>query len=160
LFPVSAVARPAAPAGPLGGTIREPSPQRERLERRPAATAKHLSIRTTEMVMKRSTAVLFTLAAALSGTGAGTACGAGEDDADAAGADITQGGGECGIFVVKDQTFVDLKTFVADPAHANDEVVQKILKPVADGKAKCPTSYTEIQKSAALQSCRLETRII
>src|SRR5262249_10131175 len=34
------------------------------------------------------------------------------------------------------------------------------LKPVADGKAKCPTSYTEIQKSAALQSCKLETRVI
>jgi hypothetical protein len=87
-----------------------------------------------------------------------SSCAMGGDDGDSSDSAIT-GADDCQILVVKDQKFVDLKTFLADGERANDPVAQKVLTPLLQSGA-CTKNYTELQKLDTLQSCNLQTRII
>jgi hypothetical protein len=110
--------------------------------------------------MKRWTFGLILASAAI--IGACSAGAEGEDEGGSAQSAKNPELEECKLFVVKDQRFVDLKAFAEDPSHPerkNDPVLQKLLKPVLDGK-KCPKSYAEMQQAAAIADCTLESRII
>jgi hypothetical protein len=89
----------------------------------------------------------------------GAGCASTDDSEAGDDANLTESGDPCRILIVKDQKFVDLKTFLADPDRKNDPVAQKVLAPLAASGA-CAKTYSEIQKSDALQSCKLETRVI
>jgi hypothetical protein len=95
------------------------------------------------------------------------ACGGGgseeEDAAGAAQSAKTSDLEACKIFLVKEQKLVDLRTFAEDAAHPerkNDPVLQKLLKPVLEGKT-CPKTYAEMQTADGFKKdCPLESRIV
>lgn len=71
----------------------------------------------------------------------------------------------CRIFDVRQQKFIELKDFAADPAHPerkNDPVLLKLMGGVLAGTGACPKTYAEMQAAAVwdTQKCSLQTRIV
>jgi hypothetical protein len=102
---------------------------------------------------------IITTALVTAGIFGGAGCSSGDDSESGDDANITASNDPCSILIVKDQKFVDLKTFLADPERKNDPVAQKVLGPIVQSGA-CAKNYSEIQKLDSLSSCKLETRVI